>query len=94
MLGFDLVSGTDLKSLHLFYKYRKNFHMLGGSKFRLRQGFGLRPKYLHGANAPPARGWLGTSQAKSQTTLEDSELLPPAIINPLKLNGFKGFLLS
>lgn len=57
-LGFDLVSGTDLKSLHLFYRYRKNFHMLGGSKFRLRQGFNLRPKYLLSVNAPPVRGWL------------------------------------
>ena len=32
--------------------------MLGGSKFRLRQGFNLRPKYLLSVNAPPVRGWL------------------------------------
>ena len=27
--------------------------MLGGNEFRLRQGFGLRPKRLYGAKAPP-----------------------------------------
>ena len=29
--------------------------MPGGSEFRLHQGFGLRPKHLHGAKAPRAR---------------------------------------
>ncbi len=29
--------------------------MLGGNEFRLRRGFGLRPKHLYGANAPPRR---------------------------------------
>lgn len=29
--------------------------MPGGSEFRLHQGFGLRPKHLHGPKAPPAR---------------------------------------
>lgn len=46
------------KGGNLFYRYRKNFHMLGGSKFRLRQGFNLRPKYLLSVNAPPVRDWL------------------------------------
>ena len=27
--------------------------MLGGNEFRLRRGFGLRPKHSYGANAPP-----------------------------------------
>ena len=37
--------------------------MLGGNEFRLRQGFGLRPKHLHGAKAPPARRPVGDSLA-------------------------------
>ena len=32
--------------------------MLGGNEFRLRQGFGLRPKHLYGANTPPGL-WPG-----------------------------------
>ena len=32
--------------------------MPGGSEFRLHQGFGLRPKHLHGAKAPRARSPL------------------------------------
>ena len=27
--------------------------MLGGNEFRLRRGFGLRPRHSYGANAPP-----------------------------------------
>lgn len=30
--------------------------MPGGSEFRLHQGFGLRPKHLHGAKAPRPEG--------------------------------------
>ena len=33
-------------------------HILGRSEFRLRQGFGFRPKHLYGAKAPPARRLL------------------------------------
>ena len=43
--------------------------MLGGSEFRLRQGFGLRPKRLYGAKAPPARrpvGWFSYTFWKFQ----------------------------
>ena len=38
-----------------FYGYRERFYMLRRNKVALRQGFGLRPKHLHGAKAPRAR---------------------------------------
>ena len=55
--------------LYLTYKTKRNtsrqagvsfwipgdFKMLGGNEFRLRRGFGLRPKHSYGANAPPRR---------------------------------------
>ena len=41
-----------------FYGYRERFYMLRRNKVALRQGFGLRPKRLYGAKAPPARRLL------------------------------------
>lgn len=42
-----------------FYGYRERFYMLRRNKVALRQGFGLRPKRLYGAKAPPARRPVG-----------------------------------
>ena len=51
--------------------------MLGGNKFRLRRGFGLRTKHSYGANAPPRRAGprscpasIVYGQAKKKDTLQ------------------------